>query len=131
MRNRPGMILFSLLALGAMVEAADESPPLVKSDEARQHAGKKVAVIFEVKAAKYSDKRKTAYLDSTDNFRDEKNLGIAISERGLNDLKQKRQIDTPTDYYHGNSIRVEGVVVIEEDRTYIKVDDAEQLDLAR
>lgn len=131
MRIRPGMTILSLLVLLAMADGADDQPPLVKAEDARQHAGKKIAVVFEVKASKYSQKRKTVYLDSTDNFRDEKNLGIAISEPGINDLKQKRQVDAPADYYRGRSIRVEGVVVIEEERTYIKVDTAEQLDLAR
>ncbi|WP_397568230.1 hypothetical protein [Schlesneria sp. T3-172] len=131
MRARAGVLLLSLLVLGTWAEGAEETLPLIKPEVARQHVGKRVAVVFEVKGAKHSEKRKIAYLDSTDNFRDEANLGIAISERGINDLKQKRQVELPAEYYRGKSIRVQGEVVLEEDRVYIKVDDADQIDLAK
>jgi hypothetical protein len=118
-----------LLLLAAVVMGADEKPPRVKPQEARQNVGKKVEVVFEVKGSKNSLKRKTVYLDSEADFRDEKNLGIAISEKGVSDLKQKRNVDEPSEYYRGKVIRVVGDVVIEDERPYIKVDEAEQLDL--
>jgi hypothetical protein len=123
--------LFVLLA-GNIVFAREavEEPVRIKPEEARQHVGQKVEVVFEVKASKHSLKRKTVYLDSEVTFRDEKNLGIAISEQGVADLKQKRNVDAPADFYRGKWIRVVGQVVIEENRPYIKVDAAEQLDLA-
>lgn len=118
-----------LLWLAPLAVRADEKPPRIKPGEARQHVDKKVEVVFDVKGSKDSVKRKTVYLDSEADFQDEKNLGIAISERGVSSLKQKRNVDAPAEYYRGKKIRVVGVVVIEEGRAYIKVDDAEQLDL--
>jgi len=129
---RPLMLAFSTLFIATLVvsPAAEDKPIRIKPEEARQHIGKKVEVVFEVKASKNSVKRKTVYLDSEMNFQDEKNLGVAISETGVTDLKQKRGVDAPDEYYRGKSIRVVGVVVKDEDRPYIKVDEADQLDLA-
>lgn len=118
-----------LLCLVPWALSADDKPPRIKAEEARQHVNKKVEVVFEVKGSKHSAKRKTVYLDSEADFHDKKNLGIAISEKGMSSLKQKRNVDAPADYYRGKQIQVVGVVVIEEERAYIKVDDAEQLDL--
>lgn len=119
-----------LLLLATSVMGADDKPPRIKPEEARQHVGKKVEVVFEVKGAKHSLKRKTVYLDSEADFRDEQNLGIAISERGITALKEKRGVDAPAEYYKSKTIRVVGEVAIEDERPYIKVDDAEQLDLS-
>ncbi len=128
---KPAFAVGTLLAALAAAWLADEKPVRIKPEEARRHIDKKVEVVFEVKASKHSEKRKTTYLDSETTFSDEKNLGIAVSEKGIAELKQKRGVDAPADYYRGKKIRVVGTVVLEEDRPYIKVDDAEQLDLAK
>lgn len=119
-----------LLCFAGVVLAADAKPPRIKPEEARAHAGKKVEVVFEVRGSKNSVKRKTVYLDSESDFRSETNLGIAISERGVSELKEKRGVDAPAEFYRGKTIQVVGEVVIEEQRPYIKVDDAEQLNLS-
>jgi hypothetical protein len=124
-----GTLLAGLAA--ACLPAADEAPVRIKPAEARQHVAKKVEVVFEVKASKHSAKRKTTYLDSEADFNDQNNLGIAVSEQGIADLKQQRGVESPAEYYRGRKIRVVGTVVLEEDRPYIKVDAAEQLDLAK
>lgn len=118
-----------LLWLAPSLFGADEKPPRIKPEEAREHVDKKVEVVFEVKGSKNATKRKTVYLDSEADFRDKKNLGIAISEKGVASLKDKRKVEAPAEYYLEKKIRVVGVVVIEEERPYIKVDDAENLDL--
>lgn len=120
----------SLLLVTTSIVLADDTPVRIKPEEARMHVDKKVEVIFEVKHAKYSERRKTAFLDSEENFQDEKNLGIAITEAGIQDLKQKRAVDGPADYYRGKTIRVTGTVILKEDKPYIEVTQAEQLDLA-
>ena len=109
---------------------AEDAPPRIKPEEARMFVDKKVEVVFEVKHSKYSEKRKTAFLDSEENFQDEKNLGVAITEKGIQDLKQKRSVDGPADYYRGKTIRVLGTVILKEEKPYIEVNEAEQLDLA-
>lgn len=109
----------------------DEKPLRIKAEDARQHTGQKVEVVFEVKATKRSTKRKTVFLDSESDFNDRKNLGISISEQGEADLKQVRGVSTPEEHYKGKKIRVVGKVVVEDDRVYIKVNHAEQLDVAK
>ena len=108
-----------------------DKPLRINAEEARQHTGKKVEVIFEVKATKNSAKRKTVFLDSEADFNDRKNLGIAISEEGVADLKKVRAVNALEEHYRRKKIRVVGEVVIEDDRAYIKVNQAEQLDLAK
>ncbi len=121
--------VFSMAAMASML-LAEEAPPRIKPDEARMFVDKKVEVVFEVKHSKYSEKRKTAFLDSEENFQDEKNLGIAITEQGIQDLKQKRAVDGPADYYRGKTIRVLGTVILKEEKPYIEVNEADQIDLA-
>ncbi len=122
------LLLVGIVGLAATGLAADEKPPRVPADMARQHVGKKVEVVFLVQAAKHSVKRKTVYLDSTKNFQDEQNLGVAISEPGIAELAQKG-ISAPADHFRDKTIRVTGVVSLEDNRVYIKVDKADQIDL--
>ena len=126
-------VLFSLAVciLVGVASGEDEKPMCIKAEDARTHAGKKVEVVFEVKASKYSTKRKTVFLDSETDFNDKKNLGIAISEQGVSDLKKVRNVDAPEEHYRGKKIRVVGEVVIEDDRVYIKVSEAKHLDIAK
>jgi hypothetical protein len=105
----------------------DEKPISIEPAEARAHKGKRVAVQFKVQATKNSVHRKTVFLDSEKDFRDEKNLGIAITEKGIEDLRQRRGITAPAEHFLEKTIRVVGVVVLREDRPYIDVKEAEQI----
>lgn len=125
------MIGLVLTTVVSQASGADDKPPRIKAEDARQHAGKKVEVVFEVKATKNSTKRKTVFLDSETDFNNRNNLGIAISEKGVEDLKKVRGVSTPEDFYKGKKIQVTGEVVIEDDRVYIKVNSADQLDVAK
>jgi hypothetical protein len=126
--NRLGLGLVLFIG-AASLHGADDKPPRIRPEEARQHVGKQVEAVFEVKASKHSLKRKTVFLDSETDFRDERNLGIAISEQGQTDLKRKRNVDEPAEFYRGKTIRVRGEIILEDNRPYIKVDDADHLDL--
>ncbi len=123
------LIAFSLCWI--MPGMADEAPPRIKSEEARKYVDQKVEVVFEVKHAKHSEKRKTVFLDSEEDFRSERNLGVSIVEKGLADLKSKKSIGRPEEYFANKKIRVTGTVVIREENAYIDVDAAEQIDLAQ
>lgn len=123
--------VFLAAAVPLSLPADDEKPLRIQAHEARQHEGKLVEVLFEVKAAKFSMKRKTVFLDSETNFMDERNLGVAIVEAGLADLSAQKGIGTPADHFRAKRIRVTGKVVIEEMRAYIKVEKANQIDLAK
>lgn len=124
----PGIWL-GLLGWLCLFAAADDAPPRIKPESARQHVGSKVEVVMQVQAAKNSEKRKTVFLDSEANFQDEKNLGIAISEQGQAELKQQRGIADASEFYRNKRIRVVGVVELEDERVYIKVQAAEQLEV--
>lgn len=118
-----GLLVLSLVSMSL----ASDAPPRIRPEDARMHVDKSVEVVFKVKHAKYSERRKTAFLDSEENFQDEKNLGIAIA--GIQDLKQKRAIEGPADFYHGKTIRVMGTVILKEEKPYIEVTQAEQLEI--
>jgi hypothetical protein len=122
--------LLAILVFPAALARAEDKPPRVPSEAAKQHAGKRIEVVFEVKAAKNSVHRKTVFLDSMTDFRDPHNLGVAISEKGIADLKTKRGIDNAAEFYKTKTVRVVGKVRVEDDRAYIDVDDADHLDLA-
>ncbi len=125
-------LLLATLVCSNVVVAADEDKPVqIEAHEARQHEGKLVEVVFEVKTAKFSMKRKTVFLDSETNFMDERNLGVAIVEAGLADLSAQKGIGAPADHFRAKKVRVVGKVVIEETRPYIKIEKADQIDLAK
>lgn len=121
----------ALICLFAGVVYGADEPPRVKPEEAKNHDGKTISVVFEVKASKNSVHRKTVFLDSLADFRDPHNLGVAISEKGIADLKAKRGIDNAAEYYKTKTVRVVGKVRLEDDRAYIDVHEADQLDLAQ
>ncbi len=106
----------------------DKTPPVkIQPQEARKFIGQNVEVTFLVKAAKYSEKRKTVYLDSEANFHLETNLGIAIDEQGIFLLKDVEKIESPADHFRGKTIRVTGLLILEDERPYIRVTSSRQI----
>ena len=67
------------------------------------------------------------FLDSEANHRDPKNLGVVVTENGRAKFSAAG-IDDPAAHYQGKTIRVRGVVIRREDRPYIEVDDAGQIE---
>lgn len=109
--------------------ASDDKPTVIKPEEARQHVGKKCEITFQVKKTKHAEKRKKYFLDSEEDFNDEKNLGIQIEEAVAGRLKDKKGVDDPAAYYKDKTIKVVGTVVLEDDRPYIKIEDPDQIDV--
>jgi len=121
-----GMLAITVLLAGA----ADEQKPIPPA-EAQQHVGEEVTVEMVVKAAKKSVKMKKVFFDSTDNFQDVDNLGIAIDEDGEKELATKfANTDLPV-FFLKKTIRVKGTVVRRDDRTYIDVGRGSQIDLVQ
>ncbi|MBX3439108.1 MAG: hypothetical protein KF861_16580 [Planctomycetaceae bacterium] len=125
------LTIFAVVILGGSLVGDDEKSIAIKAPEARAYAGKKVEVVFKVKKTKHSAQRDVVYLDSEEDYRDEKNFGVFLFKQGQNSLKQARKIENPAEYYRGKTIRVAGVIELEEGRPYIKVTDADQLDLVK
>jgi hypothetical protein len=119
----------TLAVLLTVIAAADDSPAIPPA-EAQNHVGQSVTVEMVVKAAKKSCKRKLVFLDSLEDFQDPDNLGISIDEAGEQDLARKfANTDLPA-FFLNKTIRVTGAVARRDDRTYLDVSQATQIELS-
>jgi DNA/RNA endonuclease YhcR with UshA esterase domain len=123
--------LFAFLMLAgslALVRAADDKP--LTPVEARKKVGSKITVEMEVRAAKDRlEKRGEIYLDSQENFKDEKNFAVVITKKGAASLKDAGITD-PADHFKGKTIRATGKVTEVDDIPRIEIDKADQIKLA-
>lgn len=119
------MIATWVLLLGG-AGAAEDSKPLTPV-QAIKRVNEKVTVEMVVKASKNRlEKRGENYLDSEEDFRDEKNLGIVITKAGAARFKEAG-VDDPAAHFKTQTIRVNGTVIIKEKRPRIEVDDPKQI----
>jgi DNA/RNA endonuclease YhcR with UshA esterase domain len=82
---------------------------------------------MEVKAAKNAlEKRGEIYLDSEENFRDEKNFAVVITRKGAESLRVAG-IDDPADHFKSKTIRAKGTVTEVDGIPRIEVNDAKQI----
>ena len=81
-----------------------------------------------VKSSKNAAPRKTYFLDSEEDFHDEKNLAIVISYDHADKFREAG-IDDPSEYYKGKTIQVTGKVIDEDDQVRIRVEDPKQIKL--
>jgi hypothetical protein len=124
------MKLVALLALCVLAPAlstpADESKPLGPV-EARKQVGKEITVRMTVKAAKDRlAKRGEIYLDSEENFKDEKNFAVVITKTGAESLKAAG-ISEPADHFKDKTIRATCTVKEVDGVPRIEIDDAKQI----
>lgn len=111
------------LSLGA----DDKGDKLLTPADARKKVGETVTVEMTVKASKNRlEKRGEIYLDSEEDFRDEKNLAVVIQKAGAEKFRQAG-VDDPAASFKGRILRVTGVVTLVEDRPRIVVDDPKQV----
>jgi hypothetical protein len=121
-----------IVFFGSFVVAADDDekkPIPIKPPDARKHVGKKVIVEFDVKKTKHSPKRKKYYIDSEEDFQDERNIGIQIDEPMALKLREEKKVEDVAKFYEGKKIRVAGVIVLEDDRPYIKLAAPDDIDV--
>ena len=118
-----------LVAVGfaACSWAADE-PAEITPDKARDHVGKKVVVVMEVKKAKYSEKRDTVFLDSEADFKDAKNLDVVIESAALKKFKEAG-ISQPQEHFRDKKIKVTGTIELREDRPYLPVLETKDIEI--
>ena len=101
-----------LLICGVVVVriSADETKPLIPA-EAIKKVNEKVTAEMVVKASKNRmEKRGEIYLDSEQDFRDEKNLAVVITKATGPRFKEAG-IDDPAAHFKGKTIRVQGTVI--------------------
>ena len=106
----------------------DEPAKVLPATEAKNHVDEKGTYKLVVRTTKNADKSLVYYLDSEENFRDEKNLAIVISYEDAEKFK-KLGVEDPSTYYKGKTIRVTGKVIHESDQTRIHVTDPKQIEV--
>jgi hypothetical protein len=115
---------------GSLHAADDAKPPenVIPAAQIREHVGKDCTALMTVKSSKNAVPRKTYFLDSEEDFRDEKNLAVVISYDHADKFREAG-IDDPAEYYRGKTIHVTGKVIEENDQVRIRVEDPKQIKL--
>jgi len=122
------MLRVALFPLLLIVTMNDDKP--LTPVEARKAVGKTITVQMTVKAAKDRlEKRGEIYLDSEENFKDEKNFAVVINKDGAADLK-KKCIDDPAAHFKDKVIIATGEVKEVDGIPRIEVSEAKQIKLA-
>jgi hypothetical protein len=124
------LCVLTLFVSGLVViqAAAGDAKPLTPV-EAIKRVNEKVTVQMLVKATKNTlEKRGEIYLDSEEDFRDEKNLGVVVTKTGAAKFKEAG-VDDPAVHFKDKIIQVKGTVIIKEDRPRIEVDDPKQIQI--
>ncbi|HZW34019.1 MAG TPA: hypothetical protein VFF52_25065 [Isosphaeraceae bacterium] len=122
-------LLMPLLVLVAGAAADDEKPTkVVMAPEARNHIDERCTVEMTVRASKNAAPRREYYLDSEEDFHDEKNFAVVISYDHAG-LFQQAGIDDPAEHYKGKKLRVTGKVIREHDQVRIRVEDPKQIQI--
>jgi hypothetical protein len=117
------------IASPARDDDAKKTDKVVPASEARNHVGKECTVLMTVKASKNAAPRKTYFLDSEEDFRDEKNFCVVISYDHADKFREAG-IDDPAAHYKDKTIRVTGKVIEEDDQIRIRVEDPKKIELA-
>jgi hypothetical protein len=118
----------SFLALvGVLFLAAADDDKALTPVEARKKLKEKVTVEMTVKAAKNRlENRGEIYLDSEEDFHDEKNFAVVVTKAGAAKYKEKG-IEDPAEHFRDKTIRATGTVKEVDDIPRIEVDDPEQV----
>jgi hypothetical protein len=125
--------LFGLLALMSVTAVRaisnDESAPAkkIRPEQARKFVGQRCVVTFVAKKTKHAVMRNRYYIDSQEDFHDAKNLGIQIEEPMAEKIRRTQQIEDLAAFLKGKTLRVTGVVFLQDDLPYIKVADPADL----
>jgi DNA/RNA endonuclease YhcR with UshA esterase domain len=107
---------------------AKASEKVVPAAEAHGKVGQECTVEMVVKASKNAAGRRTYFLDSEEDFHDDKNFAVVISYDDAAKF-QSAGIDDPAEHYKGKTIRVTGKVIHEDDQVRMRVDDPKQIKL--
>jgi len=98
--------------------------------EAINRANESVTVEMLVQRTKRCSGSKQVFLDSEANHHDPKNLGVLVTESGRARFTEAG-IDDLTAHFNGRTIRVNGVVIRRENRPYIEVNEASQIEMVK
>jgi DNA/RNA endonuclease YhcR with UshA esterase domain len=122
--------VITTLLLSGWVFGDDKDKPLPPV-EARKAVGSEITVKMEVKAAKDRlEVRGEIYLDSEEDFKNDKNFAVVITRKGAASLKDAGITD-PADHFKGKIIRATGKVTEVDGIPRIEIDDSKQIALAK
>lgn len=99
----------------------------IPPEEAAKHIGKEVTVEFEVKAT--GSATSLIFLNSKRNRNDDDNFTVVIQASAAEELKDKKKIDDPREFYRNKKIRVTGKVDTFRDKPQIRVSKASQIEV--
>jgi DNA/RNA endonuclease YhcR with UshA esterase domain len=111
-------------------ESAADMAEKLSAVEAIRRINESVTVEMLVQKTKSCSGSRQVFLDSEANHRDPKNLGVIVTESGRAKFSEAG-IDDPTAHFSGKTIRVRGVVIRKENRPYIEVNEASQIELVK
>jgi DNA/RNA endonuclease YhcR with UshA esterase domain len=124
------VLIIGVVALPSLA-AAEEKLKEHTPTEARKAIGKEITVHMKVVSAKDRlEKRGEIYLDSQEDFKDEKNFAVVITRKGAESLKAAGIAD-PAEHFNGKTIRATGTVTEVDGVPRIQVDDAKQIVIAK
>jgi hypothetical protein len=123
---RIGLFAITAILLGtSFLTAADENP--LTPVEARKEVGGQITVEMTVRAAKDRlEKRGEIYLDSEEDFHNEKDFAVVINKAGAASLKSAG-IDNPAEHFKGKKIQATGTVKEVDKVPRIEIEDAKQI----
>jgi hypothetical protein len=111
-------------------QAVDDEKPLT-AIVARQKLNEQVYVELMVRSAKNRlEKRGEIYLDSEEDFHDEKNLAVVINRDGAAEYR-RLGIEDPAEHFRGKKLRVRGTVTSVDEVRRIEVSDPKQIELVK
>ena len=119
-------LLAVVLLAGASFDDDEKAPTVVAAPDAKNHVDARCTVEMTVRSSKNAAPRREYYLDSEEDFHDEKNFAVVISYDHAEPFK-KAGIDDPSEHYKGKKLRVTGKVIRENDQIRIRVENPEQI----
>jgi hypothetical protein len=128
LRILAGLAMICVSTPRASATSAGPDAKVIPAAEARDHLGETLTVEMTVRSSKNAIPRREIYLDSEEDFRDEKNLAVVISYDHAGAFK-RAGIDDPAEHYRGKSIRVTGKLIREADQLRIRVEEPTQIKL--
>jgi hypothetical protein len=119
------LLLVLSVAAALVAEGKKEVRPAA---QAKDHIDQEGTYLMVVRTTKDFEPRKVYYLDSEEDYHDEKNLAVVISYEDAEKFK-KAGVDDPSTFYKGKTVRVTGKVIREAMQTRIHVKEPSQVEV--
>jgi DNA/RNA endonuclease YhcR with UshA esterase domain len=115
-----------LLSIGPVAAQKDDKP--IPPAEAARKIGELVTVEMKVQSSRFIENKGVAFLNSEEDFRNEKNFSVMVSKKAVARYK-KMNIDDVATHFVTKTIRVTGTIALYKDKAEIVVNDPKQIQL--